>query len=130
MGSDSILTTIKKMLGFEEAYEHFDIDIIVFINDALSVLHQIGVGPTTAFKITDKSATWTDFIGNATNLEMVKTFIYVKVRLIFDPPSTAALLEAFKNNLTETTWRLSITPTPPVVAVSPLVTCNDCTNFD
>ena len=130
MASDSILTTIKKMLGIDEVYEHFDVDIIIHINSALGVLHQIGVGPPIAFSIIDKSAYWFDLLSDATNLEMVKTFIYLRVRLIFDPPATSALMEAFKTSLAEMEWRLSITVRPPIVVPDPLLICNACTNFD
>lgn len=130
MASESILTTIKKMLGIEEEYEHFDVDIIVHINSALGVLNQIGVGPSITFSIEDKTALWVDLLADATDLEMVKTFIYLRVRMIFDPPATAALMDAFTRNLAEMEWRLSTTVHPPVVVVDSIVVCNDCLNFD
>ena len=83
---DSILTSIKKLLGITEDYENFDADIIMHINSVFMTLRQIGVGPEEGFFIEDKSATWTDFMGDETKIESVKTYMYMKVRLLFDPP--------------------------------------------
>lgn len=130
MANQSILTTIKKMLGIEETYEHFDVDIIVHINSSLMILNQLGVGPIVCFSIIDKTALWLDLLADATNLELVKSFIYLRVRLIFDPPATAATIEAFKATLAEYEWRLSVTVEPPVVVVDPLLACDQCIVFD
>ena len=100
----SILNNIKKLLGLSEDYEVFDTDIIVLINAAFSVLHQLGVGPEGGFVIKDASATWEDFIGDAQDLEMVKTYVYLKVRVVFDPP-TGGVLDAMKQTIQEYEWR-------------------------
>lgn len=92
----SILTSIKKLLGITEEYEQFDTDIIIHINTVLSILSQMGVGSTTPFSISDKTALWTDFLGTKDDLEMVKSYVYMKVRLMFDPPTSSAL-----NSMTE-----------------------------
>jgi hypothetical protein len=84
---DSILTSIKKMLGIEADYTHFDPDIIVAINSAFMFLYQLGVGPVTCFSITDAAPIWTDFLGTNIDLESVKTYTYFKTRLMFDPPT-------------------------------------------
>lgn len=107
--NESILTTIKKMLGIAEDYDAFDTDIIVNINTVFMTLTQIGVGPDKGFSIKSKDEKWSDFISeDDDNLEGVKTYIYIKVKLVFDPPTTSFVLEALKNMATELEWRLSI----------------------
>lgn len=103
----SILTSIKKLLGVEEDYTHFDPDIIMHINSALMSLNQLGIGPTTGFRIEDANAKWTDFITGRLDLEGVKTYVYLKVRLIFDPPQMGYLVEAIKDQIKELEWRLN-----------------------
>lgn len=105
---DSILTSIKKMLGIEESYEHFDADIVIHINSVLATLTQLGVGPESGFSISDKTATWSDFIGSATNLDAIRSYIYLKVRLLFDPPTVAAVLESMNRQASEYEWRINI----------------------
>lgn len=109
---DSILTSIKKLLGITEEYDHFDADIIMHINSVFGILTQIGVGPTAGFYIKDKSAKWTDFLPEDAKLEMVKSYVYLKVRLLFDPPQASSLAEAIKNNAAELEWRISVTVDP------------------
>ena len=109
--SESILTSIKKLLGIAEDYTHFDADVLMHINMAFMVLYQLGVG-NTPFRITDKSSTWSDFLGDATDLEGVKTYIYLKVKLVFDPPQSSAAMEAIKQNIAELEWRLNVTVDP------------------
>ena len=106
--SESILTSIKKLLGPEEEYDYFDTDIILHINSALMVLTQLGIGPSTGFFITDKSATWKDFIPDINRLEAVKTYVYLKVKLVFDPPQSAAGIESFNKMINEYEWRLNV----------------------
>ncbi len=98
---ESILTTIKKMLGIEESYDHFDSDIVIYINSAFMNLNQLGVGPIGGFKIEDADATWDNFVSERLDLEGIKTFIYLKVRLIFDPPQTGFLMDAIKSQIQE-----------------------------
>lgn len=106
---DSILTSIKKALGIAEEYEHFDPEIIMHINSILAVLTQVGIGPANGFSIRDKTATWGDFIGeNAKKLNDVQMYIYLRVKLIFDPPSSASVIEAMTNAKNELEWRLSV----------------------
>ena len=105
---DSILTSIKKMLGIEAEYTHFDPELIVFINSVFGILFQLGVGPTTeAFKITSADETWDDFI-EADQIETVKSYMYMKVRLLFDPPTSSAVLSSFKELIQEFEWRCHV----------------------
>lgn len=105
---ESILTSIKKLLGIDEAYEAFDTDIIIHINSIFSVLNQLGVGPKTAFCITGKDETWDDFEHPQTNIDYIKDYIYLKVRLIFDPPTNSSAMEAFQAQAAELEWRLGV----------------------
>lgn len=106
---DSILTSVKKALGIAEEYEHFDPEIIMLINSFLAILNQVGIGPPAGFSIQDKSATWSDFIGTDTKkLNDVQTYVYLRVKLIFDPPSTAAAIESMTNVTKEVEWRLGV----------------------
>ena len=105
---DSILTSIKKLLGITEEYEHFDQDIIIHINTALMILTQLGVGPSEGFFIKDKYALWSDFIPDVKTLEAVKSYIYLKVRMLFDPPTSSSLTNAMEQNMKELEWRLNV----------------------
>ena len=104
---ESILISIKKLLGISEDYTQFDADIIMHINSALMILNQIGVGPETPASITDQMNTWQDTLGDITNIEAVKSYIYLRVRLLFDPPAGSAL-EALNRQIDEFEWRLHI----------------------
>lgn len=105
---DSILTSIKKPLGIEEEYEQFDQEIILHINSALMTLTQLAVGPKEGFIIENKFPTWKDFIGNRKDLEAVKTYVYLKTRLVFDPPQMGYLIDAITKQITELEWRLNV----------------------
>ena len=106
---DSILTSVKKLLGVGEEYTHFDDDIIMHINSVIFILTQIGIGPTEGFVITSKDQTWNDFLQGRINIESVKSYVYLKVRLLFDPPSNSFLVEAIERQISEYEWRLNIT---------------------
>lgn len=110
--SESILTSIKKLLGIDESYTFFDADVLMHINTVFMILYQLGVGPSTPFMISDKSAVWSDFVGDATDLAGVKTYIWAKVKLVFDPPQSSAAVEALKQNIAELEWRLNATVDP------------------
>lgn len=105
---ESILTSIKKMLGIAEDYEHFDSDLIMHINTVFLTLSQLGIGSSKSFMIEDKSATWNDFISDNDNLEAVKTYIYLRVRLIFDPPLSSVVIECMNREIKELEFRLNI----------------------
>lgn len=108
---ESILTSVKKNLGIAEDYEHFDSDIIMHINSMLNVLTQIGVGPASGFSIEDKDAVWSDFIDDS-RLNMVKSYVSIRVKLIFDPPQSSSAVEALTNIWKELEWRLGVTVDP------------------
>lgn len=106
---ESILTSIKKMLGIDKDDDSFDVDIIAHINSVLFILTQAGVGPSSGFRIDSDQQTWDDFIPEKKgNFDLVKTYIYQKVRLIFDPPPNATLLQSTKELIAEFEWRLNI----------------------
>lgn len=105
---ESILTSIKKMLGIAEEYEHFDVDLIMHINSVLSILTQLGVGPSEGFYIIDKKDNWEDFIDDNIQIEMVKSYVYLKVKLIFDPPLSSAVMESTNRMISEFEWRLNV----------------------
>lgn len=109
---ESILTSIKKMLGISEEYEHFDSDIMMHINSVFSILNQLGVGPESGFSIRDKTAVWSDFIQDDQKIDMVKSYIYLKVKLIFDPPISSAVMESIKQLTQELEWRLNVAVDP------------------
>lgn len=106
--TESILTSIKKLLGIEESYEHFDADIMIHINSALSTLFQVGVESANGFRVTSKEQTWNDlFDDKCLNLESIKTYIYLKVRLVFDPPASATVLDSMIRMSNELEWRIN-----------------------
>lgn len=105
---ESILTSIKKLLGITEDYEHFDADIIMHINSVFMILNQLGVGPPNGFSISDETATWSDYLQDGKNLESVKSYIHLKVKLLFDPPLSSAVMEAMKQIISELEWRLNV----------------------
>ena len=109
---ESILTSIKKIIGITEEYEHFDPEIIMHINSVFMILTQLGVGPSEGFSINDSSTTWDQFIPNGQNLEAVKSYIGLKVKLLFDPPSSSAVMEAMNRSISEFEWRLSVEVDP------------------
>lgn len=107
-GMNSILTSIKKQLGIAEDYTHFDMDIIIHINSIFMVLNQMGVGPDEAFTISNSETLWTDFIpADNKNFEAVKSYVFLKVKLIFDPPLSSSVMEAMKSLVSELEWRLN-----------------------
>lgn len=110
---ESILLSIKKLLGISNEYEVFDADLIMHINTALMVLTQIGVGPSTGFYIVDSSETWTDFLGEDLHrLGAVKSYVYMKVKLLFDPPSSSSVIESTNKIIDEMEWRLHVATDP------------------
>lgn len=104
---DSILTSVKKSLGIDSEYDHFDADITMCINTVLNILNQLGVGPEQGYSITDDTQTWYEFLGERKDLESVKTFVYMKVKLIFDPPSNSFLIDSINKILSELEWRIT-----------------------
>lgn len=105
---ESILTSVKKLLGIDEDYKQFDTDIIIHINTVFMALTQIGVGPSEGFSITDEYSTWEDFIGDKTYLNSVKSYMYLRVKLLFDPPLSSAAMDSLKKLADEFEWRLQV----------------------
>lgn len=110
--NESILTSIKKLRGIMEEYTHFDDDLIMDINTALSILTQLGVGPESGFKITGADETWQDFMGDDPRLSMVKSYVDLKVKLLFDPPLSSSVAEAANRMLSELEWRINVEVDP------------------
>lgn len=111
--SESILTSIKKLLGIDENYTHFDADIIMHINSVFSILTQMGVGPANGFSISGKDDTWSAFITDKPNIfSLVKSYVYMKVRLLFDPPLSSAAIESINRQISEFEWRLFVAADP------------------
>lgn len=119
----SILTTTKKVLGIDASYTAFDVDITMHINTVFSTLNQLGIGPENGFAIEDATPTWDAFLGNDPRMNSVKTYVYLRVRLLFDPPTTSYLIDAMKQQLQELEWRISalresyawVNPNPPTI---------------
>ena len=105
---ESILTSIKKLLGIDEEYTQFDSDIIMHINSVFLNLTQLGVGPSEGFQIEDDSDTWEDFIGDSNKLQAVKSYVYLKVKLLFDPPLSSSVIESMNRMIAELEWRLNV----------------------
>ena len=106
--NDSILTSVKKVLGIDENYEAFDQDIILHINSTFATINQLGIGPIAGFYIEDAEATWSDFLQDDPRLNSVKTYTYLRVRLLFDPPATSFAISAMEEQIREFGWRLNV----------------------
>ena len=111
---ESILTSIKKMLGIAEEYEYFDEDLIMHINSVFMILNQLGVGPTECFLIEDEDTSWSEFTSDVTNLELVKSYVYLKVKLLFDPPLSSSVMESMKQMINEFEFRLNVMAETPL----------------
>lgn len=109
---ESILTSIKKMLGIAEEYTHFDADLIMHINSVLSILTQIGVGSSEGFSIKDENDVWEDFITEDSKLELVKSYTYMKVKILFDPPLISSVIESMNRMISELEWRIQVAADP------------------
>lgn len=105
---DSILDSTKKVLGFEADYRAFDLDIMIHINTAFNILESLGVGPNGGYMIAGPDSTWDEFTQNDTQLNSVKTYVYIKTRLLFDPPGTSYIINSFNELAKELEWRLQV----------------------
>lgn len=103
---EKILTDVKSQLNIPTDTTSFDLDIITSINTSFMILHQLGLGPTEPFSIVDDTALWTNFMTDIAKYNGVKTYVYQRVRLIFDPPTTSHLLTALKDQIQELEFRL------------------------
>lgn len=104
----SILNTIKQMLGIDETFNGFDPEIIIDINSALMTLHQLDIGPSDGFQIASESDIWEDLTVDVSQLNGIKTYIYLKTRLLFDPPSNSFLVQSMEKQIQELEWRLNV----------------------
>ena len=107
MVTESILDSIKIMLGNSVDDTNFDSELIMFINGALAIINKLGVG-LTGYKISNNSNTWDEFLGDRTDLEEVKTNVYLRVRLAFDPPQNSFLVTSIKEQIVESTWYIEL----------------------
>jgi len=105
---DSILDSMKKALNLPADHHEFDEDLIMHINSVFSTLHQLGVGPTQGFQITDNTALWSTFLGGNMSQNNIRSYMYVCVRLLFDPPTTGYQLESRQKQKEELEWRISV----------------------
>lgn len=122
--NDSILSSIKTMLGLTDEYDAFDLSIINHINSVFTILSQIGVGPAEGFMIEDKNAVWSDFIQDMSLYQLVKSYMVLKVQLLFDPPMSSSVMECYKAQINEYEWRLK------TMAENQEVTEDDNSNSD
>lgn len=106
---ESILTSVKASLGITEEYEHFDANLIMHINSVFGILTQLGVGSEDGFSISGKESVWSDFLESKTKLEMVKSYVHLKVKLLFDPPLSSVVMEAMNRMASELEWRINTT---------------------
>ena len=113
---DSILISIKSMLGVQEEFTGFDGTIMSAINTAIFSLNQVGIGPVDGMTVVSTDQTWSELYDGVSNLEAVKSYIYLKTKLIFDPPATSFLLQSIDSQMTEALWRLSIEVEPDYVS--------------
>ena len=105
--AESILTSVKKLLGIAEEYTQFDTDIIIHINTIFMALQQMGIGPNDGFSITDENDLWTDFMEDSILLNSVKTYMYLRVKLLFDPPLTSSTVDSFNKLISELEFRMN-----------------------
>lgn len=115
MEDSSILDDIKKLLGIESSFTHFDTDILIHINSVFDTLFQLGVGPKEeAFHVVSRDVMWSEFLGDKKTIDSVKTYIYLKVKLLFDPPMSSVVMESYKQLIQEYEWRLNVTDDNPI----------------
>lgn len=103
---ESILKTIKQLIGCPDDFEQFDLDLIVHINSAFATLTHLGVGPKEGYIITGADNVWSEFEDDAQKLSLIKDYVYIKTRLLFDPPISGSLMDSLKEQLKEMEWRL------------------------
>ena len=109
---DSILMTIRKLVCGDPYADHFDTDLLVHINACFSILNQLGVGPESGFVVTDETQSWSSYVADNRTLNMVKTYVTLKVKKIFDPPLTSSVLEAMDKEISQLEWRLNVAVDP------------------
>ena len=103
---ESILKTIKQLIGCPDDFEQFDLDLMIHINSAFATLTHLGVGPKEGYRITGADNVWREFEDDAQKLSLIKDYVYIKTRLLFDPPTSGSLMDSLKEQLKEMEWRL------------------------
>ena len=111
IGSESILDSIKKLIGIEDTETYFDSDIVTGVNSAFSSLNQIGIGPDDGFSISDNTKVWNNYLTDVRTLELVKSYVHLKTKLLFDPPSSSSIVDIINKEISEFEWRLNIIKT-------------------
>lgn len=106
--TDSILNSTKKLVGVDESYTAFDLDIMTHINSVFLSLTQLGIGPVEGYMITGPEAVWGDFYGPNVRLNAIRTYVALRVRVVFDPPTSSFVLTALQEQIRELEWRLSV----------------------
>lgn len=109
---ESILTSIKKLLGITEDCEDFDPDLIMHINSVFMILNQLGVGPKNGYRIEDKFSTWDEYISYEDDLDSIKSYMHMKVKLLFDPPLSSTVMTCMNQMISELEWRLNVAVDP------------------
>ena len=115
---ESILGSIKQMLGISQDETNFDAELMLHINGALMIINQLGVGPSTGFIVLGKTQTWSEFLADRKDLELVKTAVYLRVRLMFDPPQNSFLVSSIQKQIEEFDWRITTMAAPVVEVVT------------
>lgn len=105
--SESILNSVKKVLGIDESYDHFDPDITMHINTVFTTLGQLGIGPVNGFMVTGDEEKWDQYLGDDLHLNSVKSYVFLRVKMLFDPPSTSYHIQAINEQIKELEWRLN-----------------------
>lgn len=109
---DSILDSVKNALGIVTEYRHFDSQILMHVNSVFTILQQLGVGPDEGFSISDETSVWSDFLEDPSSLNLVQSYMYLRVRMLFDPPTNSFLMESMKQQVQEYEWRLNVAVDP------------------
>ena len=110
--NDKILSSVKHSLGITDEYTHFDQDVVMHINSVLSTLYQLGIGPVRGWQISTGEETWTDLLAGDPRINFVKTYVCLRVRMLFDPPTAGPVIEAYKREIDELTWRITVAVDP------------------
>ena len=105
---ESILDSIKKLLDLNPEDTQWDTNIIMHINSVFMILTQVGVGPSEGFAITDNTTTWDEFVPDVTKVAGIKSYMYAKVKMLFDPPTSSVVMDALTRTITEYEWRLNV----------------------
>ena len=108
MAAGSILDDTKKLLGLDSSYTAFDTDVIVHINTVLSIISQLGLGSDGGMSIVDNTVTWTNLFGSDPTLNYIKSYVFMRVKMMFDPPQTSFAIEAYNNQIKELEWRINV----------------------